>query len=53
MRALSEEMKIVDTANQLRLEEIVKKHGWPEKKMLVPKLLTPLSFWCNTHRVNI
>lgn len=32
LRAFSEELKIVDTANQLRLDEIVKQHGWPEKK---------------------
>ena len=32
LRAFSEELKIVDTANQSRLEKILKQHGWPEKK---------------------
>jgi hypothetical protein len=32
LRALSERMETVDTANQARLEEIVKQHGWPETK---------------------
>jgi hypothetical protein len=32
LRALSEKMEIVDTANQVRLEELVKQHGWPETK---------------------
>ena len=27
-----EKMQYYDTANQLRLEEIIKQHGWPEKK---------------------
>lgn len=31
-RAMWERQQITDTANQLRLEEIVKEHGWPEKK---------------------
>ena len=32
MHAMWEKMQILDTANQLRLDEIVKQHGWPEKK---------------------
>ena len=32
LRALWEKMQIVDRANQLRLDEIIKQHGWPEKK---------------------
>jgi hypothetical protein len=32
MRAMWEKMQIIDPANQLRLDEIVKKHGWPEAK---------------------
>jgi hypothetical protein len=32
MYAMWEKMQILDTANQLRLDEIVKQHGWPEKK---------------------
>lgn len=32
LRAMWEKMEIVDAANQKRLDEIVKQHGWPEKK---------------------
>jgi len=31
-RAMWERQQIGDTANQVRLDEIVKQHGWPEKK---------------------
>lgn len=32
MRARWERQQIFDTANQLRLDELVKQYGWPEKK---------------------
>lgn len=32
LRAYAAKMEIVDTANQEHLDEIVKQHGWPEKK---------------------
>jgi hypothetical protein len=32
LRGYLEKLEIVDTANQLRLDEIVKQHGWPETK---------------------
>lgn len=30
LRAMWEKTQVVDTANQLRLDELVKQHGWPE-----------------------
>lgn len=32
MRAMWEKMRALDAANQLRLDELVKQYGWPEKK---------------------
>ncbi len=37
LRAMWEKMQVIDAANQLRLDKLVRQHGWPEKKDVGPK----------------